>query len=133
MATWHRLSTKSDYKRALARINELIDARRTEPVQNELMLLSFLVEEYEDNHHPMPDSPPHEVIRFMIAQKGLSQKDLMPILGSKGQVSKILKGSRNITLEKAAQLSGFLGIPLEALLPMQPQKEKFKKHASHHA
>ncbi len=117
MATWHTLTSEKQYKLALRRINALIDLTRTEAVENELTLLAYLIEEYEDAVHPMPDATPDEVIRFAMEMKGIKQKELIPVLGSKSQVSKILHGSRNLRVEKIRQLSAFLGIPPEALLP----------------
>ena len=39
------------------------------------------------------------------------------ILGTKGNVSKILNGKANIQLEDLKPLSLFLGIPVDALIP----------------
>jgi transcriptional regulator with XRE-family HTH domain len=49
--------------------------------------------------------------------KGIKQKDLIPILGTKGNVSKILSGAAKIQLEMLDPLAQFLGIPVEALIP----------------
>ena len=119
MATWRQLSTKAEYKRAVDRLNELIDTTRSTDTQNELTLLSYLVEEYETYHFPLPDAPAHEVVKFVMEMKGITPKELMPILGSKGNVSKILNGAARIQIETLAPLSSFLGIPVEALIPKQ--------------
>jgi HTH-type transcriptional regulator/antitoxin HigA len=123
MAAWKQLKTKKDYKAALDRVNALIDARRSDAQQNESLLLSYLIEEYEEQHIPMSDAAPHEVIQFMMEMKGLKQKDLVPILGTKGYVSKILNGAASIPLESIDTLSHLLGIPVDALIP----KSKWKK------
>jgi HTH-type transcriptional regulator/antitoxin HigA len=123
MATWTQLKTKKDYKAALDRVNELIDARRSDAQQNEFLLLSYLIEEYENKHMPISDASPQEVIQFMMDMKGLKQKDLVPILGTKGYVSKILNGAAAIPIESIVTLSQLLGIPVEALIP----KSKFKE------
>jgi HTH-type transcriptional regulator/antitoxin HigA len=118
MATWASLKTKKDYKLALNRIDELMDIPRNEKIQNELMLLSYLIEEYEASTSPMPDATPQDVLRFAMEMKGIKPKDLEPILGSKGNVSRVLNGSRKIPLEKIYSLSRLLNIPLESLIPM---------------
>jgi HTH-type transcriptional regulator/antitoxin HigA len=71
MAVWTPLKSKKDYKAALDRVNALIDARRSDAQQNEFMLLSYLIEEYENQHMPMSDASPQEVIQFMLDMKGL--------------------------------------------------------------
>lgn len=117
MAKWRQLVNKTDYKRAVDRLNILIDTARSDEVQNELTLLSFLVEEYEEKYYPIPEVTPQEVVKFMMEMKGIMQKDLIPILGSKSNVSKILSGTAKIQLEMLDPLAQFLGIPVEALIP----------------
>lgn len=117
MATWKRITSETAYKKAVRRINELIDAERTDAVLNELGLLSYLVEDYEATAHPMPDVSPAEVILYMMDMKGLKQQDLVPILGTKGNVSKILSGKANLQLSDIHPISTMLGIPVDALIP----------------
>jgi len=117
MAAWTKLKTKKDYNAALHRVDELIDARRTDAQQNEFLLLSYLIEEYEQEFIPMRDASPAEVIQFMMEMKDLKQKDLIPILGTKSFVSKILNGTAKIPVKSMDALCQFLGIPVEALIP----------------
>ena len=117
MAAWTQLKTKKDYNAALRRVDELIDARRTDAQQNEFLLLSYLIEEYEQEFMPIRDASPAEVIQFMLEMKDLKQKDLIPILGTKSFVSKILNGTANIPVKSMDALCQFLGIPVEALIP----------------
>ena len=124
MSSWKRLESKKDYKSALDRINALIDARRSNNEQNEFLLLSYLVEEYEENYSPIPDASPHEVVKFALEMKGLKQNDLIPLLGSKGNVSKILNGAARIQMDQLYPLSSFLEIPLDALIPKKELENK---------
>ncbi len=117
MATWTKIKSEGEYKNALNRINELMDAERTDAVRNELGLLSYLIEEYEEEVYPMPDASPLEVIKLVMEMKGIKQQDLIPILGTKGNVSKILRGNANLQLADIHPLSTLLGIPVEALIP----------------
>lgn len=117
MATWNKLTTPENYKSALQRLDELIDVEHTEATHNELMLLSLLIEAYEEVHYPIRDASPLRVLRFMMEMKGLRQQDLIPILGSKGNVSKILSGKAKLQLEDIYPLSTLLGISAEALIP----------------
>ena len=47
---------------------------------------------------------------------GMKNKDLEPIIGSKGHVSAILSGKREITLKMAQKLKNFFGIPANVFL-----------------
>jgi hypothetical protein len=44
---------KEDYSSALKRLEVLIDARRSDAQQNEFLLLTYLVEEYEEQNLPI--------------------------------------------------------------------------------
>ncbi len=117
MAKWSRLKTTQEYDTAVSRINALIDAERTDDIQNELLLISYLVEEYDEQFNALPEASPLDVVKFVMEMKDIRQKDLIPILGSKGNVSKILNGSAKIQLEVVDALSKFLGIPGDTLIP----------------
>jgi HTH-type transcriptional regulator/antitoxin HigA len=47
---------------------------------------------------------------------GLKNKDLEPIIGSKGHVSDVLSGKREITLKMAQKLKTYFSIPAEIFL-----------------
>ncbi|RLD18206.1 MAG: hypothetical protein DRI69_10690 [Bacteroidetes bacterium] len=117
MKIWRRLKTEADLDEAQARLEELMDIGEDDPQIHEHLALTYLIEEYEDGHYPIAASTPQRVIQFMMDMKGLHQRDLIPILGSPGQVSKILSGARQMTPEKIVALSDFLGCPVESLLP----------------
>jgi len=128
VTVWRPIETEIEYNVALDRIDELIDVPRSDHVMNELMLISIFVERYEDEVHPIPSASSLEIISFMMEMKGIRQKDLIPILGSKGQVSRILNGTRRLTSDKIVALSAFLGIPATVLLP--DEKAMTKKHVA---
>jgi HTH-type transcriptional regulator/antitoxin HigA len=73
-------------------------------------LLSKLIEDYEEEHYPIPDAPPYEVLKMLLEDRGMKQKDLIPVFGSAGVVSEILNGKRPITLKTAKKLAEFLGL-----------------------
>jgi len=59
---------------------------------------------------------PVEAIRFRMDQQGLTQRDLVPYLGSRSKVSEILSGKRQLTLAMIRALVKGLGIPADVLL-----------------
>ncbi len=75
-----------------------------------LELLLRLVHDYERERYPIPPSPPHEVVSYLMEQRGLRPKDLVPVLGTKGRVSEVLSGTRGISKEQAKALAGFFGV-----------------------
>ena len=59
---------------------------------------------------------PVEAIKFHMREHGLTQRDLVPMIGSRSKVSEVLSGSRTITMPMARALHRHLGIPAEDLL-----------------
>ena len=54
-------------------------------------------------------------ILFRMEQENLKQKDLIPVLGDKSLVSKVLSGQRKLTVEMIKNLHEQLKIPFESL------------------
>lgn len=116
------IKTEADYQKALARIDELMDAEPNTPEGDELELLAALVELYEEKEYPINQPDPIEAIKFRMDQLGLQQKDLIPFIGSKSKVSEVLNRKRPLSLSMMRALHKGLGIPAEILLN-EPGKE----------
>jgi HTH-type transcriptional regulator/antitoxin HigA len=110
------IKTEKDYKSALARINDLMDADPGTPEGDELELLVTLVELYEKAKHPIDLPDPVEAIKFRMEQLGLKQKDLIPHIGSRSKVSEVLSRQRPLSVAMIRRLNARLGIPAEILL-----------------
>lgn len=108
--------TEEDYEAALARIDALMDAAPGSPEGDELDVLADLVELYESRREPMGYPSPLAAIEFRMEQAGLSPRDLIPFIGSRAKVSKVLSGKRPITMPMARALYEHLGIPADVLL-----------------
>jgi HTH-type transcriptional regulator / antitoxin HigA len=88
---------------------ELFDLTgKTNPSREEeeaIELLTLLVETYEAKRYPMPDVEPKEMLRFLLDQNGLSQRDVAAELGSESTVSLVLSGTRPLNQHHIARLS----------------------------
>jgi HTH-type transcriptional regulator/antitoxin HigA len=112
------IKTDADYEAALAEIDRLLDdeiAAGT-PEADELELLTLLVREYESTHYAIGFPDPIEAIKFRMEQQNLSQRDLVPFIGSRSKVSEVLSGRRPLTLSMMRALHSGLGIPAKVLL-----------------
>jgi HTH-type transcriptional regulator/antitoxin HigA len=114
--SWRVLKTEAEYKQALARTIDIFHAEEGTPESDELDILLLLVKDYEDRNFKLPDPDPIEVIKLKLQEKGLKNKDLEQIIGSKGYVSLILSGKKELTLKMAKGLHHFLGIPSDIFL-----------------
>ena len=110
------IKTDADYEAALDRVEVIFDAEPGSPEFDELEVWGTLVAAYEDAHHPVPPPSPIEAIEFVMDQKGLKQKDLIPFIGNKSKVSEVLHDKRNLTLRMIRALHQGLGIPADTLL-----------------
>lgn len=113
---WKVLKTEEDYNRASLRLMELFHSTPNTPEGDELELLLVLVKDYDDKHYELPELDALEVIKYKMEEMGLKAKDLEPIIGSKGHVSAILSGKREITLKMAQKLKNYFSIPAEVFL-----------------
>ena len=110
------IKNDQDLKQSLERIAYIWDANENTSEFEEREILSLLVQKYEDEHYPIPDSNPIEALKFVMEHKNLSRKDLEPSIGSSGRVSEILNGKRNLTLNMIKKLHHQLHIPYESLI-----------------
>ena len=110
------IRTEEDYEAALVRIDEIFEAELDSPEGRELDVLVDLVELYENKHVPMGYPDPIEAIKFRMEQAGLSQRDLVPFIGSRARVSEVLSGKRAITMPMARALHEHIGIPADVLI-----------------
>ena len=110
------IRTEEDYKEALARIDEIFNAEKGTSEGEELDELVDLVELYEDKHYPIGLPDPISAIEFRMEQADLTQRDLIPYIGSRAKVSEVLSGKRDITMSMARALHEHLGIPADVLL-----------------
>ena len=110
------IRTKADYRAALKEIEGLMAAERDTPEGEQLDILATLVEAYERKHYPLDLPDPIEAVRFRMEQRGMTPKDLVPIIGRINRVYEVLSRRRPLTLAMIQRLHSVLGIPAESLI-----------------
>jgi HTH-type transcriptional regulator/antitoxin HigA len=106
-------------ERALAVVESLMakgEDHRTAEEDALLELLADLIHSYEESTYPIPHSAPHEMVAFLLDQRGLTAQDLVPVVGSRSRVSEILAAKRSISKEQAKKLAAFFKVGLEAFI-----------------
>lgn len=116
MNNWKVIKNKRDYSKAFNRMTEIFDVEENTPESDELDLLLVLIKDYEDKHIQLPALDPIEVIKLKMEEQGLKSKDLEEVIGSKGHVSSILSGRRDLTLKTAQKLKKFFDIPADVFM-----------------
>ena len=112
--------TETDYQATLAEIERLFDAAPDTPEGDRLVILTTLVEVYEEQRYFIPAPDPIEAIKYYMERRGLSRGDLMPYIGSRARVAEVLNRRRPLSLEMIRRLHTGLGIPAEILIQPYP-------------
>jgi HTH-type transcriptional regulator / antitoxin HigA len=102
------------YTNALFRLTALENPSRSEAQAIEL--LTLLIERYEEMHYPVPTADAVSVVRFLIEQQDLTQRDLVPEFGSESAVSMFLASQRKLTLEQVRKLSERFKLPADVFV-----------------
>ena len=110
------IKTDADYRAALNDIENLMMAEPDTVEGEKLDILVTLVEAYGAKHFPMDLPDPVEAIKFEMERKGLTVKDLEPMIGKSNRVYEILNHKRSLTLKMIWKLHEGLGIPAESLI-----------------
>ena len=83
--------------------------RRSKPLtvaEKELAeLLTLLIEDFEEKRYPIPRAKPVDVVRFLMEQHNLLQKDLVDVFGTRSIVSEVLSGKRDLNKDHIERLS----------------------------
>ena len=89
-------------------INSLIDsAPLTLDEEDYLDILGTLVYEYEQKQEPVPDIYGVDLLKVLIEENELLQKDLLPIFKTESIISAILKKRRKLTTRHIEELADF--------------------------
>ncbi len=92
-------------------IDSLIDRDNLTSDEREyLHLLGLLVSEYEEKHHPIPDIYGVDLLKVLIEERNLLQKDLVPIFKTESIISAILNGKRQLTAAHIQKLADFFQV-----------------------
>lgn len=110
------IRTRADHRAALKAIEGLMGARPGTPEGDRLDVLATLVEAWERKHFPMDAPDAIEAIRFCMEQRGLTPRDLVPMIGQLNRVYEVLGRKRPLTLRMIRRLHEGLGIPAESLI-----------------
>jgi len=110
------IKTDADYRATLAEIETLMLADTNTPEGEKLDVLVTLVEAYEARNFPLDLPDPVAAIQFEMERKGLTVKDLEPMIGKSNRVYEILNHKRPLSLKMIWRLHEGLGIPAESLI-----------------
>lgn len=113
------IKTEEENERVLEEVSRLMakGEERITPEESRLLeLLAVLIEDFEKQHYSVPDATPHEMLRFFMEERGVRQRDLLPVFGSRGIASEVVNGKRAISKKQAKALGEYFGVSPELFL-----------------
>ena len=110
------IKNEKEYQTALKELEIVFDAEPGTPEGDIGEVLVLLIEDYEKKHFPIDSPDPIEAIKYIMEEKGLTNKDIIPYFGSKSLVSAVLNRRRNLSLKMIKSLHEGLGLPYEILM-----------------
>jgi len=112
------IESEDEYKCLESVVEDLLaKGESLSPEEEKLLnLVPELVAHYEDKTFHVEKGEPVEILRFLIEENSLKQKDLLPVFGSEGIISEILKGKRGITAKHAKLLGEFFSVSPELFI-----------------
>ena len=103
------------YCRLLEKLADHPAAAESEPIQQEIELLTVLIEKWDNEHNSFNDSDPVQLLKTLMADHQLKARDLVDIMGvSKGMVSSILNYRKGLSKESIRKLAGYFKLSQEA-------------------
>ncbi len=113
----HVIRTEQEYERLTNELVRLDDRENPSPEERELAeLLTLLIDEYEERRYPIRKSNPQQTLQHLMEARGLTQKDLWKVFGSKGIVSEVFHGKRSVSKAQARKLAEFFHVNVELFI-----------------
>jgi len=125
------IKSKKQYQKYCDILKNFVESKNDE-VEDEIELLTFLIEKWDEDHNNMKDLDPIELVKALMVENNLKAVHLANTLGlSKGTVSKILNYHKGLSKETIRKLSDHFGISQEAFnRPYQLVLEAKSQHSN---
>lgn len=114
------IRSQADLEATQIIIDGLLDADAlTSEEKDYLDVLGTLVQDYEDKHIPIPDLSGIDLLRALIDEFGLSQKELVSVFKAESIMFAVLNNQHKLTVEHIEKLANFFHISPAAFFPMK--------------
>jgi len=129
MLKYKVIKTDYQYQEYCAKLEEIMDAVISNSDQDEVELLTLLIEKWDTGHNSFVDVNPIELLKSLMSEHKLKSKDLVEILGvSKGLVSDILNYKKGLSKEIIRTLASYFSISQEAFNRSYKLKSPVNSH-----
>ena len=109
------IKDRNQYNNYCQLLENLLTQGNNEALQDEIDLLTLLIEKYDEEHNTFKESDPVTLLRSLMRDHNLKPQDMTIILGiSKGYVSDILNYKKGLSKEVIRKLADHFKVRQEA-------------------
>jgi len=113
------IKTEAEHERALKVLSGILSRGEESLGPDErrfVELLSTLISDFERNAYRTGYAGPADVLRELMRARRMGPRDLLPVFGSKGLVSEVLRGKRGISKARAKDLAQVFSVSAELFI-----------------
>jgi HTH-type transcriptional regulator/antitoxin HigA len=112
------ITSEKENERMIAELEKLdTRGRALTPEEEKLAeLMTLLVRQFEESKYPLGHATPLETLRILTEDRGLRQRDLIPVFGSSSVASDVFTGKRSISKTHARKLAEYLHVPVSLFI-----------------
>jgi HTH-type transcriptional regulator/antitoxin HigA len=119
------IKTEEQYDHYCTILKELVFNEEAEKKQEEIELLTLLIENWDENHRLRPEPDPVTLINMIMDEHNLNQTDIAKIAGvGKSYISQILHYKKCMSKKIIRRLANHFKIRQEALNKPYPLEDK---------
>ncbi len=124
------IKEEAQYKQYCIALEELLEKNSDAvTVQDEIELLTLLIEKYDEEHNSFLDADPITLLKSLMDENGLKGKDLVNILQiSKGLVSDILNYNKGLSKDIIRKLAEHFKVSQETFNRPYKLKSAYNTH-----
>lgn len=114
------ITNKREYNRAVEMLDSILDIigeRETGAMARLADAIGTQIAAYDDEHYNLPDASPVGVLKFLMEQHNLNQREL-PEVGNQSVISQVLSGKRELNTRQIVALCRRFGVSADALMTM---------------
>jgi len=118
------IRSTADLTQAKAQLGEMLKSNRDGDHDDEIAILSTLIEQFEQTNVSIDAPSPIAAIKFRMEQLGLTARQLEPYIGSRARVSEVLSGKRQLSIDMIRSLHEGLHIPYVSLISQSSERAR---------
>lgn len=124
------IKTESQYFKYCNALEEILDSgRKNRATQDEIELLTFLIEKYDQEHNTFTDADPIELLKSLMREHKMKSVELAHLLKvSKGLVSDMLSYKKGLSKETIRILAEKFKLNQEAFNRPYKLKSEYNQH-----